>query len=95
MSYEILISQEFNEEYMEIVRTYASLKKKVIGLRDHLKEFWISFQIFQHYDCKPLTSWYFRVKFPPYRIIIKVEKDCIKLEKIFKRKGKDDYKRFS
>lgn len=97
MSWYVTATQEFLKELKEIKQTRASIIDKIKKLDSFLSTNWVNHTIGNLFDIYPLKEGYFRIKFVPYRIIIFVdqEKKKVVFKKIFKRKGRSDYKKFT
>ena len=92
--YNIIVSKDFERDFKILIRWRVSLKSKIQNLYSYLENNWINQNIWNFFDIQDLWDWYFRFKFIPIRVIVKVESDKIILKKIFKRKWKSDYKFF-
>jgi len=87
----IVVSPKFLKEYEDIVNNYPFIARKVISFKNDCRVFWFSHALFTKYDIKWLWEGFFRIKFPPLRIIVFVNDTVIAFEKIFKRKWHSDY----
>ncbi len=91
----IKVSKDFEENLKDIIKNRKSIIPKIKEIKNALKQYWISKSIYEKYNTKKLIKNYYRIKFPPYRIILKFENWIVYLENIFKRKWNNDYKKYN
>ncbi len=93
--YNIKVSKRFLDSLQHLIKQRTWLEKKILQLRDDLQQYGFIPHVFDIYDIKQIKQWRRRVKFIPFRVIIRIwEDETIYLEEIFKRKGNSDYKKF-
>jgi mRNA-degrading endonuclease RelE of RelBE toxin-antitoxin system len=86
MIWTVLATKNFILDLKEIQKTRKSITKHIKELDEYLSKHGIDQNIKHKFDIEPLADGYFRFKFIPYRVIIKVEENTIYFKKIFKRK---------
>ena len=91
----ITSTKDFEKSLKLIKKTRKSIIVKIWEFYDYIYENWLDNNIYNRFDIKSLWDWYFRVKFIPFRIIIRHEKNKIIFKKLFKRKWKWDYRQFN
>jgi mRNA-degrading endonuclease RelE of RelBE toxin-antitoxin system len=72
-----------------------SLAKQVYDLKVFFEINWFSYKVFENYNIIQIKKDYFRVKFIPYRVILKIIDNEIIFLDLFKRKWKNDYKKYN
>ena len=86
---EINYSDDFLENFELYWTTRKSLTKHIFSFSEYIEKRWFNMKVFNYFNIKSIWNKYFRVKFIPYRLIIKViDSDNIDFIDLFKRKWK-------
>lgn len=92
-------SIRFTKKFLYNLELYWNSKKSLVKQIYELRKFfeinWFAIELFKNYNVVPIWKDFFRVKFIPYRVILKVADDEIVFIDLFKRKWKSDYKKYN
>ncbi len=94
-----MLKVTFTKEFLKNLELYSlskeSLAKQVYDLKVFFEINWFSYKVFENYNIIQIKKDYFRVKFIPYRVILKIIDNEIIFLDLFKRKWKNDYKKYN
>lgn len=91
---EIFLTQEFKNNFLIYSRQKKSLVKKIKELKSEIELNWFNLSIFERYDVKSLGWGFFRIRFIPFRLVLKIENERVVFFDFFKRKWWSDYKKY-